>query len=137
MGCQWKADGVTLLRDMHNMGMVPNIEVFSILAYQSHLDFSYKLVLLKEMKKLDVLPNKAFLARVENSIKTARQRIVKVEKKLDDNAYLETDYFKEGFRQFMLYYKGWLMSMGLRHDQHPWEQYRRPSPEEQAAEDSG
>ena len=39
-----------------------------------------------------------------------------------------SQWFRDGFRTFMLHYKPWLKSAPLDQPGHPWQAYRQPSP---------
>ena len=56
--------------------MIPNVEICEILLYQSHLDFSYKLELLRIMKSLDIKPTEKFIEKLERSIQFARKKVI-------------------------------------------------------------
>lgn len=39
-----------------------------------------------------------------------------------------TEKFMRSFRTFSKYYKTWLREMGIEEEQHPWQQFREPTP---------
>lgn len=44
------------------------------------------------------------------------------------SAYYRSDYFTEGFRRFMYFYKPWLVSSELEPQVHPWVKFVQPTP---------
>jgi len=65
-----------LLFVLQAAGMVPNVEICEILLFQSHLDFNYKLDLLRVMKSFDIRPSEKMIEKLEKSIQFARKKIV-------------------------------------------------------------
>jgi len=53
------------------------VEIFSILIFQSRMNFAYKRDLCQEMKRRDVKPNENILRRIEQSIAHAKRMVFK------------------------------------------------------------
>lgn len=57
--------------------LIPNVEICEILLFQSHLDFSYKLEIMRMMKSFEIRPNEKFIEKLEKSIQFARKKILR------------------------------------------------------------
>jgi hypothetical protein len=57
--------------------MIPNVEICEILLFQSHLDFSYKLEIVRMMTSFEIRPSEKFIEKLERSIEFARKKILK------------------------------------------------------------
>ncbi|XP_017283424.1 pentatricopeptide repeat-containing protein 1, mitochondrial [Kryptolebias marmoratus] len=67
LACVRQEDGLQLLKDMEDLGLRPNVYVFSTLIGQAsrRLDYVYLKTLLKSMKDMSVWPNEVIIKQLE------------------------------------------------------------------------
>ena len=58
-------------------GLVPNVEVCSILLRQSNMNFIYKMYVMQTMKTRRIRPSASIIEQLEEDITRARKMIVK------------------------------------------------------------
>lgn len=103
LGCERQRDGMQLLKDMEEVGLRPNVQVFSALIGQAtrRLDYIYLKTILKSMTSLEVWPNEVIIRQLEfaaqyppnyNQFKSRNNYLVQI----------------DGFRG---YYQQWLRDM--------------------------
>lgn len=67
LGCEREKDALQLLKDMEEVGLKPNVQVFSALIGRAtrRLDYIYLKTILSSMKRLEVWPNKVIIRQLE------------------------------------------------------------------------
>ncbi|KAK2817304.1 hypothetical protein Q5P01_025495 [Channa striata] len=103
LGCERQKDGLQLLKDMEEVGLRPNVQVFSALIGRAarRLDYLYLKTILKTMSDMGVWPNEVIIKQLE----FAAQYPPNYNKYKSRNNYL---IHIDGFRG---YYQQWLRDM--------------------------
>ncbi|XP_026158485.1 pentatricopeptide repeat-containing protein 1, mitochondrial [Mastacembelus armatus] len=103
LGCERQKDGLQLLKDMQEMGLKPNVHVFSALIGRAaqRLDYIYLKTILKSMSEMGVGPNEIIIRQLE----FAAQYPPNYNQYKSRNNYL---VHIDGFRG---YYQQWLRKM--------------------------
>lgn len=103
LGCERQKDGLQLLKDMEEVGLRPNVQVFSALIGRAsrRLDYIYLKTILKSMRDMGVWPNEIIIRQLE----FAAQYPPNYNQYKSRNNYL---VHIDGFRG---YYQEWLSKM--------------------------
>lgn len=103
LGCERQNDGLQLLKDMEEVGLKPNVQVFSALIGRAtrRLDYAYLTAMLKSMRSMEVWPNEVIIKQLE----FASQYPPNYNQYKSRNNYLVQI---DGFRG---YYQQWLRDM--------------------------
>lgn len=124
MSCQSQPEGEQLLQDMEVAELQPNMEILGTLVYAARTNFAYMLWVLREVQKLDLLPNTKFLQNVESALAHTRKMIVQAESKREVDSYFMTPRFQERHEHFVQHYERWLQQTGVHVPAHPWASFR-------------
>ena len=107
MGCFELSEAKELLVQLENKKMVPSVELFNILLFNSKMNFALKSFILSEMSKLRIEPNKKTISLCEGSILSAKKIIAKKE-----NAQTPKDkrsnQLSKRLEKFLNFYSVWL-----------------------------
>ncbi|XP_053687641.1 pentatricopeptide repeat-containing protein 1, mitochondrial [Sabethes cyaneus] len=135
LGCRNQEEAQSLLREMSDAGVRPNIQILGAMLRQGMAtqNFRYVTGMLQIVHQLRLKPNEKFLQHLENFNKKCEKLSQDYEQnprkanyenfKLECNRYkLKLDYWKE---QMGLQGLDWDTARGIVRE-HPWEQFKQP-----------
>ncbi|KAK7111976.1 hypothetical protein V1264_011509 [Littorina saxatilis] len=133
MACKTLKDAKQLLGDMEAADLAPNIEIMGALMYAANTNFHYRLWILQQIQRLDLVPHARILQNIERALISARRNVVEAEKKEDYESYFLSKAFQDGFERFVQHYETWLKEAKLQVPNHPWAGFRSTKEEEKGA----
>ncbi|XP_005092873.1 pentatricopeptide repeat-containing protein 1, mitochondrial [Aplysia californica] len=126
LSCRTEEQAVQLMEDMRAANLEPSVEVMGHFIYSSGTRFSYKRRMLQVMEELGHKPNKEIISILERSLANTKRKIIEAEKSGENN-YLLSDQFRIPFRNFLNYYREWLLRTELKRPPRPWKPSKPPA----------
>jgi len=127
LGCKNKNEAKDLIKNITDHGFRVNAEILGTMLGQAcyHFNFGYVTYIMNMVKHEEIKPNRLFMDRL-NSFDNKIKDLMKKRKSRENNVpdFIQSNYFKEGYRKFQNFYKKWLLEITIEEELHPWDQFK-------------
>lgn len=127
LGCKNKNEAKDLIKMIADHGFRVNAETLGTMLAQAcyHFNFGYVIYIMNMVKHEEIKPNKKFMDRLNRFNNTIKDLMKKSKNKENDAPdFIQSYYFKEGYRKYQNFYKKWLLEITVDEELHPWDQFK-------------
>ncbi|NP_001153853.1 pentatricopeptide repeat domain 1 [Acyrthosiphon pisum] len=127
LGCKNKNEAKDLIKMIADHGFRVNAEVLGTMLAQAcyHFNFAYVIYVMNMVKHEEIKPNKKFMDRLNRFDTTIKDLMKKRQNREQETPdFIQSYYFKEGYRKFQNFYKKWLLEVTVDEELHPWDQFK-------------